>query len=269
MSGFILPPPLSKEEIVRQARNFHLKYANSYPRDYELLGVNFNVMYEKFIYPEYEIELIEDRDLGCDESGEKILGIFNPESNRAFIDSSLKDDPRRVFTCWHEVGGHAILQGEWLRKEMKRIGEKSTIVSTDPMLSSRTINTLEWQANCFAAEAGAPMGFVNFQIKRTLKLVTPLRFCGPGCYSFDSASRTRFVQVSDFQHLCRVVAGCIRYWFGGFSVEALSYQVAQSRWVIDTTAQQSVVSGFGLKRTAKRRSAHGSVSSPELVPMVG
>lgn len=167
MTELINPPPFSRQQIIRHATDLIRGYAHCVGKDFAMLGINFDIIFEEYIYPEYEIELVEDCDLGVDEDGEKVLGFFQPEFNRVFIDQSLKGDPRRVFTCWHEVGGHAVLQGDWLRKEINRVGMVREIVTTAPMLSPQAEGTLERQANLFAAHAAAPAGFVSYAIQET------------------------------------------------------------------------------------------------------
>src|SRR3954469_8438259 len=106
-----LAPSFTKQEIVGQAEELTKEFYRSFwgPEfDTKLIGINFDVVFETLIYPKYEIALVEDQDLGFDESGEKSFGKFDVEENTAYIDVSLRPelkDPRRIFTCWHEVGG--------------------------------------------------------------------------------------------------------------------------------------------------------------------
>lgn len=258
MTELIKPPPFSRSEIVRRATKLSLGYAECVGHNKAMLGFNFDIIFKKFIYPTYGIELIEDRDLSTDEDGEKILGLFQPLSNRVFIDPCLRDDPRRVFTCWHEVGGHAILQGDWLRQEMKRLGREKGVPTTAPMISPEVENTLEWQANLFAANAAAPLGFVDYQIQKTFDLIRPLRYIGPGKYSFVLAKGTRNRSVEDYSQFCNCIAFYIRQWFGGLSVEALSYQVVLSKWVVDDTPKANPLSEFRLKRSTRPTRLRGT-----------
>lgn len=268
MTELIKPPPFSRQEIIRRATDLIRGYARCVGDDFAMLGMNFDVIFEEYIYPEYEIELVEDQDLDVDENGEKILGLFQPEFNRVFIDPSLKGDPRRVFTLWHEVGGHAVLQGDWLRREMNRIGMVRGIVTTAPMLTPQAEGILERQANLFAAHAAAPVGFVSYAIYKTFGLNRPYRYIGPGRYCFALSSGTRSREVADFTELCNCIAYYIKHWFGGLSVEALSYQVAESKMVVDTTLSTSPLSGFGLKRTSRPATQRAShvVSLADLIP---
>jgi hypothetical protein len=133
----IMPPPFSARQIIEQAEAIGEEAIWCLSRPPlnlppELFHLSFDAAYNEFIYPKYDITLTEDQDLGIDDAGNKILGSFDPLDNAAFIDVSLSDDPRRTFTCWHEVGGHGLLQGEWLRKELtrlRRVDRLITIVS--------------------------------------------------------------------------------------------------------------------------------------------
>ena len=75
----------------------------------EMLSMSFEAIYEQLIYPDYGIVLEDKYDLGYDNDGIKILGKYDSKENVAFIDRSVSEkDPRRSFTCYHEVGGHAV-----------------------------------------------------------------------------------------------------------------------------------------------------------------
>lgn len=254
MNELIKPAPFSRQEIIKRATDLFRSYVDCVGFERAMLGINFDVIYKRIIYPEYGIDLIEDQDLSVDEDGEKVLGYFQPEFNRVFIDPSLKDDPRRVFTCWHEVGGHAILQGDWLRQEMNRIGMIHGIETTDAMMSHDVEDILEKQANLFAAHAAAPTPIVDYRIEQTFGLTQAYRYTGPNNYCFAIPSGTRYREAENFEQLCNHIAYYIQRWFGGLSVEALSYRVAESKWVVDTTQHNNTnpLSKFGLKRSSRK-----------------
>ena len=114
-------PPFSNRRIVRSAEELTKNYVRAMKPDPRLLTINLDHVYENHIYPKYGIGLEEDCNLGHDKQGKKILGRFDVETNTAYIDASLGPKGRghrRIFTCWYEVGGHGILQGEWLRREL-------------------------------------------------------------------------------------------------------------------------------------------------------
>jgi hypothetical protein len=219
-----------------------------------LIYTSFDRIYEEFIYPEYEIELVENRDLGHDQFGEKILGKYLPQRNTAFIDPDLShdsDDWRRAFTLWHEVGGHGILQGDWLREQMQIHENFGDVTTTEFSLSNKTVDKLERQANLFAANAGAPLWLVEYTMKRVLRLTRPIRYVGPARYCLDVLNSRRYVQVNSFNHLCQLIGYYIRPTFGGISAECIGYQIAKSNWVVNETILDDA--SFSLRRTQRPR----------------
>jgi hypothetical protein len=194
--------------------------------------MSFDVAYEHVIYPDYGLELEEDTNLGFDEFGEKVLGLFDPRANRAYIDICLhprEGDPRRAFTCWHELAGHGILHGPWVRREIERLGSTMAIQVTELSIRPDTTNVLERQANLFAAHAAAPTWLVVHAIRKRFGYLphNRLTYTGPGQYSFTLDRGTRLHVVKSFQEFCTRTAYYIKPFFGGLSVEALSYRVAE------------------------------------------
>src|SRR5262249_12484155 len=144
-------------------------------------GLRFDDVYDDIIYPHYGIELDESRHLGADDAGKKILGCYEPTRNRALIDRSLRDDPRRVFTLWHEVGGHGVLQGQWFRDQLNQRSFEA-IVTTDASLAPDTVDALERQANIFASHAAAPSWLVDAVIAKVFRPTKLFLFFGPCLY---------------------------------------------------------------------------------------
>lgn len=250
-SNHVRPPKFSNSEIIEKAERLSKQYAMSVEPELALLATSFDAVYENVIYPNYGIELIETEDLGHDDDGQKILGEYCPLTNKAYIDVSLhpkSKDPRRAFTCWHEVGGHGVLQGDWLRKEMRRIGADRRIVTTEDSLDLTTSNILERQANLFASHAGAPTWLLNHAIRETYRITRPIRYCGPRRYCLDVNGHCQYYHVASFNDFCRVIALNIQWRFGWLSIEAMSYRIEASPFVIDETNRS-----FGLRRTAKTR----------------
>jgi hypothetical protein len=132
--AFRLKPEILKtSEIQERAEQLTLAYAEQLTLAYAeqvgleaaRLGIRFQVVYEEVIYPDFGIELQEGLDLGFDDSGKKLFGRFLPMENIVQIDRIISDDPnhpQRAFTYWHEVGGNGVLQGDWLRKQLKLHG---------------------------------------------------------------------------------------------------------------------------------------------------
>ncbi len=163
----IKPPLISQKAIIERAERLINEFVQLRGGKHNVLmsGLCFDRVYEEVIYPNYGIEIDESKELGDDDEGKKILGYYEPFANKAYVDVSLRDDPRRTFTRWHEVGGHGILQGDWLRKE----GSKTRIVTTEEDISPIALDVLERQANIFAAHAVAPSWLVNGLISRLFR----------------------------------------------------------------------------------------------------
>ena len=231
-------PPFSDRRIVQTAEELIKDYVRITNPDPQLLTINFDHVYENHIYPKYGIALEEECNLGHDEQGKKILGRFDVGTNTAYIDASLgpgRRDPRRVFTCWHEVGGHGVLQGEWLRRELAQLRYSRHIVTTEDSIDMRTHFELDRQANLFAARAAAPAWFLQRVIKQTYDPTHFIRYVGPGRYCLSVNRTTIYRNADSFDHLCRIVAYYMGGRFGGLSYEALGYRVAQIGFVRDAT----------------------------------
>ena len=102
-------------------------FAKSIEPELALVSTSFDAIYSEIIYPMYEIEIKEIAISDLMKKAPKFLGEYDPFENTAYIDRIINedsDDPRRAFTLWHEVGGHGILQGDWLRSEVVANFEK-------------------------------------------------------------------------------------------------------------------------------------------------
>lgn len=252
----IVPPRISRKQIINLAEGLVRSYFTTVGRKFQRLGVSFDAIYEEFIYPQYEIELIEDEYLGSGDDDDEMLGAYEPATNRVFVDARLREnnDPRRVFTCWHEVGGHAILQGDWLRSQLNQKSRDRTVVTTASMFSPNVESVLERQANLYASHAAAPTWLVGYAIHRCFGVTRPLRYIGPRKYSFALRSGTRTHAVDSFPEYCYWISRYIQRWFGKLSVEALSYRVADSTWVADLTNRTARRdTEFRLHRTSRSR----------------
>lgn len=230
----IRPQRLTASEIEAKAWELSAAYFNQCELPLKLMCISFDSVYEQIIYPDYGIILEDTLDLGFDEDGKKILGKYDPVDNVAYIDVSIHGrDPRRAFTCWHEVGGHGVLQGDHLRKEMKRLSRRSCVVTTSESLDLATVSALEWQANVFAANAAAPKPLLSYVVDQMMTLTRPIRYVGPGWYMLDIRGTCLRYKISSVNEMCRVIASHIQHRFGFLSVEALSYQIERLRYIID------------------------------------
>jgi hypothetical protein len=242
-------PPFSDRRIAQTAEELTRNYVRTMNIHPAILTINFDHIYENYIYPEYGIALEEDCNLGYDEQGNKILGRFDVETNTAYIDTILRPesrDPRRIFTCWHEVGGHGVLQGEWLRRQLARSRRFRYVLTTEDSIDARTQYELDRQANLFAARAAAPTWFLQSVLQETYQAARPIRYVGPRRYCLSVNNATRYRDADDFDHLCRIVAYYVSWRFGGLSLEALGYRIAQVGFITDVRR-----SGLQLNRVAQ------------------
>lgn len=235
-------PPFRKSEIAMRAEGLIETYVQVVGREKLFAeGLCFDDVYDKVIHPQYAIELIDDQHLGFDAKGHKVLGRFDIEENIAYLDSTIgirSGDPRRAFTCWHEVGGHGILQGSWLREQLNPQGGDKCVITTEPSLNMATVNRLEWQANQYAAAASAPLWFVRAIITRTFDLRMPFRYVGPSGYGLDVRGVYLSYEVTNYRDLCALIADKIKHLFWGLSKESLSYHVAESGLVMDCSRRR-------------------------------
>ncbi|MFH1107665.1 MAG: hypothetical protein V1790_00495 [Planctomycetota bacterium] len=231
-------PNLSELAIVKAAEALITQYTDLVGRDYvRRVGVWFDDLYDKVIYPEYEIELVDNEDLGS-YGGVPVLGRYDVIPKTANIDRSLRvgsGDPRRTFTLFHEVGGHGVLQGEFLRRQL--IGSRSpvSIVTTDDGLRGRTEGILEWQANVFAKHAAAPTWLVIEKVCETFSLKQPFRFVGRRKYGLYVRGTDLERRATTADELCRLIARQVQCYFWGLSLEALGYRIKECKLVVDLT----------------------------------
>lgn len=242
-----LYPQISPAEIIRLAESIGDQYRNAVG-NLARLGIPFDRVYEEVIYPEWEIELVEHIDLGKDSFGNKILGKYVPDENVAFIDSTLRHDPRREFTCWHEVGGHGILQGVWLRTLAHE--QCGNITTTEHSMNPLATNVLERQANLFASYAAAPTWFLELAFSKTFCTQTRLRYIGPGTYYFDVKHGGQKHHVESYAELCSFLAYYLKRHFTRLSREALGYRIEKSTLAHDATKARASTTLFRKERCA-------------------
>lgn len=216
------PEPMSKLQILERTHQFWLEYVKEVGAEYVLAhGVDFNEVYDAVIYPKYEVHLEKNVYLGVDDSGDQILGQFLPKDNVALVNKTLCDteDKRKVFTQWHEVAGHGVLQGSWLRKNREKYPKLSTTQKSMNLIE----NNFERQANIFAANVAAPMNFVDYVYRLLFGINRKIPYCGPGIY-FLNFQR---VYIKSPLDLAWKIAKKMQRFFGGLSAESLAYQVLE------------------------------------------
>ena len=84
----IQAPQFSNSEIIRRAEKLTKQFAKSIEPEIALLFTSFDAIYAEIIYPEFEIELRENYDLGFDEDGVKILGEYDWYENVCLLYTS-------------------------------------------------------------------------------------------------------------------------------------------------------------------------------------
>jgi hypothetical protein len=226
MYNWPTPQPMSEEGILNRAHGFWIDIISEFGADYLLnVGIEFDEVYEAIIYPEFEVYLEKNVNLGVDDFGEQILGRYIPKDNTALLDKKLFDtrDPRRVFTEWHEVAGHGVLQGVFLRKNAIKYDK---LYTTDKSMKFIE-NSFERQANTFAANIAAPRSYVWCVFRKLFGSRRKIKYCGPGKYSLCFNDNTWFVSVSSPFELAWTIAKRIQHYFWGLSAEVIAYQLLE------------------------------------------
>ncbi len=221
------PDPMSKLQIQEKAYMFFSEYVREVGPEHVLnCGIDFDEVYDAVIYPRYEIIFVKDEDLGVDDFGEPILGRFLPRDNTALVDNKLfkTRDPRRVFTEWHEVVGHGILHGPFLRKSANNNPSLFTTPKGISLLEN-AFNTLEWQANVFAANVAVPKSYIYCIYAKLFGTRRKIKYCGSRRYSLIFNNSFWPVYASSPLNLAWIIAKRIRHYFFGLSTESIAYQV--------------------------------------------
>jgi hypothetical protein len=231
----IQAPPWRNSAIIAAAARLGKRFEDIVGREHIAKnGLRFDELYEKLLYPKFSVELYEGIDLGVASDGRKILGSFNILENTACVDLILepsKKDPRRVFTLYHEVAGHGVLQGKWLRKQLCN----AAILSTDMSISSQAELRIERQANLFASYLAAPEWLIHYAIMKVFEPTRPFLFLGPCQYCLASNGWSDKKEVTDVYDLCRWIGSKVSQYFGGLSGEAIGYRIAETKWIDDRT----------------------------------
>lgn len=229
-------PPLSRVQIIQTAERLSESYIGSVGLMAVLQqGLKFERVFESVIYPQFEITLHDRFDLGADDDAHQILGEYDWVENIVYIDRSLGQgsaDPRRTFTCWHEIG-HAVLHGPWLRSRSTTDTGENLIVTTEDSLHPDAIETMERQANLFASHAAAPGQLLDAALAYTFRPTAFFPFFRPCVYCFHCVGVRQRRYVESFADLCLCIARFIKPIFGGLSTEALSYRLAKHPLVRD------------------------------------
>ena len=85
----------------------------------------------------------------------------------------------------------------------------------------------------FAAHAGVPSNLLAFFLRKRLGVTRPIRYLGPATYQLMVQNKLQYYRVSDRLEMCRVLASHVKRYFGGMSVEAISYRIDECGIVKD------------------------------------
>jgi hypothetical protein len=236
----VLAPRWTNDAIIAAARRLIGQYESIVGRDYILHhGLHFDDVYEKLIFPKFGIDLYEDEDLGVDAKGRKLLGRYDVKAKAAHLDRVIardSDNPRRIFTCWHEVAGHGALQGAWLQNQLQQRHHHDFVEVTEVSLSPGAERVLERQANLFAAHVAAPDWLINYGINTTFRPRRRFLFIEPCVYWLDVNGLKVNKYVVDTDDLCGWIGSKISGFFGGLSAESIGYRIRELGWVDDRSA---------------------------------
>lgn len=199
-------------------------------------------LYERFIYPTYEVDLIEDRDLGTDPSANRILGQYDVEANAIYLAPELQGDPRRTFTFLHELG-HALIHGPRLREQANQ----------DLLLVTDVAGRMEAEANLFAAHAAAPDDLIATILEQVYQPTGPFPYFGPEPYDLTAHGVRKTVRVDSLHQLCVEIARNMHAYFGGLSREALAYRLEESPFVKDFSKTPNTLQRSERRRGPQRR----------------
>ncbi len=182
-------------------------------------GLDFDDVYEAVIYPKHEIAFDDTVDLGVDDSGAKILGMFLPDDNVALVDRKFAKEHRSdaVYVAWHEAAGHGVYQGDFLKRHAGAIRHCMSTGYEWLMYGS----DLEHEADLFTRYAAAPVPFVTAVVDRVFGRDCRLTFNEPNIYAFGDGS----VCAGDRWTLAYAIAAKMQPWFGGLAPRYLSYWI--------------------------------------------
>ncbi len=227
------PEPMSDPQIVDRAQDLFQEYVRVVGEKHiATCGMDFENIYDVLIYPKYEIAM-EKEDLGQDDDGTEILGEFLPKDNVALLSKNLFEtgDPRKVFTQIHEVIGHGVLHGPFLRKNANKYSRLCTTAGTIDdgvdVFSSNVFNTFESQANTFAVSFFIPIQYLTSLYCRLARTKRQFRYTGPGRYGFYFHGRDFSRYAASPYQAAWIIAKQMEHYFWGLSTECLAYRVLE------------------------------------------
>lgn len=230
------PPPFPLTHIRQVADRLYADYVRAVGETSLLSrGIRFREFYEEVVYPQFEVGIEEGYDLGVDDDGKKILATYEVRDNTVVVDRCIgpdAGDPRRIFTLHHEVVGHGVLQGDWLREQLAA-GHPHLVRTTAESLRMATIDRLEKQANAIAALTAAPEPVVVAAVAGVFRPSKLFKFPGPCHYWLCPNGQAQRVWVDSAQELASRIGFFVRGRFDGLSAEALGYRILSIGFVRD------------------------------------
>ncbi|MFC4686585.1 ImmA/IrrE family metallo-endopeptidase [Epilithonimonas pallida] len=143
---------LSAEQIQNIANNFLNEFDVQILENAFCLDLNKLISYLKSKY-ELSVEHVHLED----NQGRKLLGYFDSENNKIFIDNSVVGTERYAFTLAHEIG-HYVLHRDLKMNQIAYNNFKDSHhnIFTQQYEIKNDKNWIEWQANYFAASILMP-----------------------------------------------------------------------------------------------------------------
>ena len=179
-------------------------------------------IYDTVIYPEYEINLSTNKDLGYADDG-KILGMTIATENLILIDRSIApgtNDSRYSFTLAHEIG-HALLHNE--------SDQHLSFTTEQSIYNEYYLN--ESNADCFAERLLVPHELLVLRFKQCYGACDEFFYTGPGTYRINQVEAC-IESLSDFYLKLTEALSC---YFPGIPADFLVLMLKRWRFIEDKT----------------------------------
>jgi Zn-dependent peptidase ImmA (M78 family) len=185
--------------------------------------INLKDIYDCVIYPNYELSLITNLDLG-DHQKQKVLGKTICDEKVILIDKSIAPethDPRFIFTFGHEIG-HGLLHNQ--KQPFFRCTNDSICNEAD---------LYEKQANEFAENLIMPHNLVKYRYQQYYDTNKPFRYIGATTYYLNH----KRCQINSLLHLCKEIAKPLTPYFSHISKESLGYSLIKLNLIQNETKE--------------------------------
>jgi Zn-dependent peptidase ImmA (M78 family) len=222
---------ISNREVINLAFNCLQKYITEmHWKSTDEAIIDITEIYECVIYPEYDIRLVTDCDLG-EHKDQKILGKMISDEKTILIDKSINQeshDPRFAFTLGHEIG-HSIAH----------IGQQEYFRCTAKTFYDKQQQSQEFQANLFAEHLIMPAELVKYRCEKYYGTNRRFRYIGAGEYCFGSKK----IYIHSLAHFSRMLARPLTPYFSHISKESLAYRMFKIG-IIKNETGESVFDGM-------------------------